>query len=109
MSIFEEDIIDHMGVNDGEDACLYLAIIDPAGWEDTETHLAVLQDKINAYVGFIETKQYEEHFEGYEFESFIVEVYFLEDPPAICYEFLEAAERQLISLHITFKSIYSPM
>lgn len=46
--------------NDKENACLVLLITDHLNWDNEFEHLKILQDKINAYVAFIESEQYDE-------------------------------------------------
>ena len=41
--------------NDKENACLVLLITDHLNWDNEFEHLKILQDKINAYVAFIES------------------------------------------------------
>lgn len=53
MSVSEEDKIDFIGT----DKCsggIILTISDHLDWNDILNHLLILQNKINAYIGFIE-------------------------------------------------------
>ena len=58
MSVVEPNKIDAMGKSK-ESNELSLLITDHLGWENEYDHLVILQDKINSYLSFIESKQYE--------------------------------------------------
>lgn len=49
MSISETTKIDYVGIKDG---CLTLVITDHLDWLDADGHLALLQEKINAYLSY---------------------------------------------------------
>ena len=55
MSVFETDQIDTMGVVNGN---LELLIIDTCNWEFEEEHFELLEDKLNNYLLYLDTKQY---------------------------------------------------
>jgi hypothetical protein len=54
MSIIEKDKIDLIGVDKVSKEAI-LTITDHLNWEDELFHLSALQDKINAYLSFIES------------------------------------------------------
>jgi len=56
MSIIEENKIDLIGDNLNSNS-LCLGISDHLGWEDIESHVQILQKKINAYLEYIEGGQ----------------------------------------------------
>ena len=61
MSIVEGDKID-MVVTDKEKTFAILVIADHLDWQEHEgEHLVLLQDKINAYIYFIESGQFEQN------------------------------------------------
>jgi hypothetical protein len=56
MSIAETDKIDIIGtVPDSK--VVRLVITDHLDWDDNESHSRLLQDKINTYIGFVESDQ----------------------------------------------------
>lgn len=60
----------------GRDGCnLRLAIVDILDWEYEDMHLEILQDKINNYLTFIETKQYVKEY-GDNYEKKIIDIFF---------------------------------
>ena len=62
MTVEQTDMIDLIGV-DQETGEVVLTITDPMPWEDqVEDHLFLLQEKINTYLGFIESGDILEEF-----------------------------------------------
>ena len=58
MTIEQTDMIDLIGVDQTTDEVV-LTITDPLVWEeDSREHLYLLQEKINTYVGFIESEDF---------------------------------------------------
>ena len=58
MTIEQTDMIDLIGVDQSTDEVV-LTITDPLVWEnDSREHLYLLQEKINTYVGFIESEDF---------------------------------------------------
>ncbi len=102
MSIEEFDKIDGMGISKNDKNTLILLLTDHLIWDDEEAHLYVLQEKINAYAGYIESKQYERIYPNNQFDHFIIKICFLHQYPESCTEFLSFAEQQLAPLNITF-------
>lgn len=78
MSVEDLDKIDFMGVPDNEPGIVSLAISDHLTWEEnTNEHLYKLQEKINAYIRFIEGGEVEERFPKIEGKSKkVIEIYF---------------------------------
>ncbi|MBC6110685.1 DUF6572 domain-containing protein [Pedobacter fastidiosus] len=54
MSVIQVDKIDFIGI-DGKTKKVALTISDHLDWDDEYYHLSVLQEKINAYLRFIES------------------------------------------------------
>ena len=57
-------------------------------------HLGLLQDKINAYISYIENRQYEESFGG-KIKDFQIVIRFAEKAPEQCEKFIAVANKQL--------------
>lgn len=57
MSVAEAGVIDMWGIPDWDRSKIELVISDHLGWEPEEEmeHLLMLQEKINAYISFIES------------------------------------------------------
>jgi hypothetical protein len=56
MSLDDVDVVDAVGTETG-DGTVVLSIIDGWDWSDEQRHLRALQNKLNAYFGFVESGQ----------------------------------------------------
>ncbi|MBB4823291.1 hypothetical protein HNO89_000511 [Sporosarcina luteola] len=100
MTVLEVDQIDGMGKSQEGRQLLFL-ISDHLDWEQEGEHLLVLQEKINAYLTFIESAQYAEHYPDEQFNEFVIEIHFLHTPTKKCEEFLAIVGQQLQPFHIS--------
>lgn len=99
MSILETDKIDAMGISkDGKGLRLMLA--DHLDWENEAEHLNLLQDKINAYLGYIESNQYTQTYPDKSFEYYIIDVRFAYEATENCIKFFEVINNQLKEFNI---------
>ncbi|MEK4715663.1 MULTISPECIES: DUF6572 domain-containing protein [Sporosarcina] len=99
MSIIETDKIDATGISkDGNGLMLMLA--DHLDWDDELGHLALLQDKINAYLGFIESNQYSDIYPNIAFEYYVINVRFKYEATENCLKFFEGINTQLREYNI---------
>ena len=100
MSIDDPNVIDGVGI-DKECGHLRLLITDHYEWKqrendiDEKEHLLLLQEKINAYLGFLESKQYMETYPDTEFKLAIIEIRFKYDITENCEKFLQAVQNQV--------------
>ena len=69
MSILENSSIDGMGIDEDGQTLVFM-ISDHLDWENEGEHLLLLQDKLNAYLGYIEAKEFQEVYPQYEFLFF---------------------------------------
>lgn len=79
MSLYELEKVDFMGYNK-EEKIAYLVIADELDWSDEEKHIELLQEKINLYLGFIESDEVYERYpevKGYRFVIKILGKYLL--------------------------------
>lgn len=85
--------LDSIGVVENH---LELLLVDPVGWEEEiETvHLEILQEKINNYIYFLESKQYVERY-GDKFDKKIIHITFQYSPSDNGLAFLEAVQKVL--------------
>ena len=51
-----------------------MLLTDHLDWENEKDHLLLLQDKINAYIGFIQDKQYESIYQDCHFSNYIIDI-----------------------------------
>ncbi len=73
MALEDVDILDNIGI-DKESGHVVLSIIDNLDWNNECQHLSLLQDKLNYYLGFIESNEIYVAYpksKGREFEIFI--------------------------------------
>lgn len=94
MSILETNQIDAMGISK-EGKGLRLMLADHLDWANEVEHLTLLQEKINSYIGFIESKQYLESYPNIAFEYFIIDVMFKYEATENCLKFIEVVNNQL--------------
>lgn len=97
MAITEINQIDAIGKEGNK---LRLMIIDFLDWKYEDLHLEMLQDKINNYLTFIESKQYISEY-GDCYEEKIIDIYFQEEITENCSKFLN-----VISSKIKEEKIY---
>lgn len=106
MSVVDIDKVDGIGIrNDGTE--LALLITDHLDWANEYAHLVQLQNKINSYVNFIESKQYEEIYPEHQFTSFRIEIHFQNEPIQKCVKFIDTVNKQLHENRIIIECITS--
>jgi len=94
MSVIDIDKVDGIGIHkDGFQLALLLC--DHLDWANEYDHLIQLQNKINSYIGFIESRQYEKIYEDYNISSFNIEIHFLYQLIENCQRFLDTVNMQL--------------
>lgn len=100
MSVFETDQIDTMGVVNGN---LELLIIDTCNWEFEEEHFELLEDKLNHYLLYLDSKQYVQKY-GDDFNEIIISIHFMYDLVENAVKYLNVVSQQLAeagyTLHI---------
>jgi hypothetical protein len=80
MSVMTKDTIDGMGMTKDETG-LVLLIGDHLGWEDEQTHLRLLRDKISSYMSFLQSGGYKRICSVKSIRSYIIEVHFSNEVP----------------------------
>ena len=91
MSVFETDQIDTMGVVNGN---LELLIIDTCNWEFEEEHFELLEDKLNHYLLYLDSKQYVQKY-GDNFNEMIISIHFMYDLVENAVKYLNVVSQQL--------------
>lgn len=61
LNIEKTDVIDALAASD-DGSALIMVILDGMDWHDEHRHLILLQEKINNYIAYIESKQYTERY-----------------------------------------------
>lgn len=103
MSVLETNSIDGIGIDEKNNTLVFL-ITDHLTWLVEEyKHLKLLQSKLNAYVQYIESRQYKELYENKEFDKFRIEIEFKYQFTENCDKFLSAGRQQLKDYNIDIK------
>lgn len=93
--------LDAIGVVDNH---LELLLVDPIGWEEEieAVHLEILQEKINNYIHFLESKQYVERY-GDKFDKKVIHITFQYSPSDNGLAFLAAVQKVLQPTDMSLK------
>lgn len=93
--------LDSIGVVENH---LELLLVDPVGWEkEIEAfHLEILQEKINNYIHFLESKQYVERY-GDKFDKKVIHITFQYTPSDNGLAFLAAVQKTLQPTDMSLK------
>lgn len=109
MAIDDLSTIDGMGI-DAEGKCLRLLLTDHLEWQQGKDtlneydHLLLLQEKINAYLSYLEAEQYKEQYPDTEFEGAIIEIHFKYDIAKSCEKLLQTVQDQIGQYGIMIKA-----
>lgn len=93
--------LDAIGVVDSH---LELLLVDPIGWEEEieAVHLEILQEKINNYIHFLESKQYVDRY-GDSFDEKVIQITFQYSPSDNGLAFLAAVQKVLQPTDMSLK------
>lgn len=99
MSIDNTNVIDGMAMDKNRKA-ICLLLTDHFAWNGNDTlseyeHLILFQEKINAYISYLETGQYEEQYPEEEIVMAIIEIHFKYDITENCEKFLNTVQKQI--------------
>ena len=89
---------------------LVLLLTDYLAWEGPDApreleHLSLLQDKINAYVSFLESGQFKESYPGEDFAMAAIQVHFKHPITENCEKFLSAVQDQVGQLGVKIETV----
>lgn len=102
MSVLDYEKVD--GIAKGSDLkSIRLLISDHLNWENEYEHLLALQEKINSYISFCESQQYNAIYKNYVVEYAVFEIHFKYEPTANAIKFLETVNKQLNELGIVIE------
>ncbi len=104
MAIDDTNKVDGLAIDKSRKA-LVLLMTDHLAFEGNNTlsekdHLLLLQDKINAYIEFISTRQYESIYPNEEIALTIIEIHFKYNITKTCEKFIEVVRSQIAELGI---------
>ena len=101
VSALEPSELDAIGIVDSH---LELLLVDPVGWEEEieAVHLEILQEKINNYIHFLESKQYVARY-GDKFDKKVIHITFQYSPSDNGLAFLAAVQKVLQNSDMSLK------
>ena len=101
VSELEPSELDAIGIVDSH---LELLLVDPVGWQEEieVVHLEILQEKINHYIHFLESKQYVERY-GDKFDKKVIHITFQYSPSDNGLAFLAAVQKVLQNSDMSLK------
>ncbi|HOQ15788.1 MAG TPA: branched-chain amino acid ABC transporter substrate-binding protein [Defluviitaleaceae bacterium] len=105
MAIDDTSIIDWIAMSQDEQNLVMLITDHLDRDEDFEqTHLFLLQEKINVYLAFIDSREYIEVYPGKTFNHFVIEVHFLNAMSQNCKNFIDTVNRELEKFNIRIEA-----
>lgn len=108
MAIDNRDVVDAIAV-DSKNNALRLLLADHLKWEadgfslSEEEHLKLLREKVNAYLAFLETKQYSPQFPDKNFKLFVIECHFKYRITENCQKLLQVIQNKVAAYGIRFE------
>ena len=90
MTVTDNRVIDIFSID--QEGHTVLTISDHLDWGDTYNHLVILQDKINAYLAFIESGEIYDSYPGAKNRPLKIKVVFQHEPDSEGYGFLSRAK-----------------
>ena len=101
VSELEPSELDAIGI---VDSYLELLLVDPVGWEEEieAVHLEILQEKMNNYIHFLESKQYVERY-GDKFDKKVIYITFQYSPSDNGLAFLATVQKTLQNTDMSLK------
>lgn len=94
MSVVDNRTVDGIALTENKTEIILL-ITDHLDWEDEYEHLTLLQEKINAYVSFIEEKQYVKIYPCESIAYSLIEIHFLHNLTYNAEKFIHTVNNQL--------------
>ena len=100
MSLDNVETVDAVGTEKGTNTVV-LSIMDSWDWEDQRRHLAALENKLNAYFGFVESGQIYEAYPEATGKSLRIDIVSRYPMPAAGHGFLAKASNVASKLNLT--------
>jgi hypothetical protein len=107
MSIVDVNKIDGIAIDSNDDCRLMLLITDHLDWMEEYEHLLQLQNKINAYINFLESEQYRDVYPEKQFTTYCIEIHFKYEITSNCIKFIDTINKQLSANNILIEAIVS--
>jgi len=99
MAVSDKDVIDGIAYDNDT---LIMEIYDhlPFDGDFEFDHIEILQDKINTYLWFIDSKQYSDVYQDKEYSRFLINIHFLYQLTDNCKKFIAVSNDRLSVLNI---------
>ena len=106
MGLENVSMVDAVGIEPASD-CVVLSIIDSWDWSDERGHLLALQNKLNSYLGFIESGQMNEAYPTADGKSLRIDLISRYPLPTIALNFLNNAKAvaQELAISLQWKTV----
>jgi hypothetical protein len=104
MSVSDPGVIDFIGTDTGT-GDVVLTIADHLDWTDTPGHLVALQDKVNAYLRFIESGELTQKYPIAQGRKPIIQISAKFHPPEEAQMFLSQVEQALAAAGIRLRAM----
>ena len=101
MAVDQPNVIDVVSKEKNGD--IVLTISDHLDWRDTEQHLAILREKINTYLSFLEDGEIYERYPDAKGHNIHVEIGFFYQPNLQAQSFLSEAKMQIEGAGFSFR------
>lgn len=94
MAITDKDVIDSVAYDNDQ---LILQLYDHLDFdgEFEKDHLIMLQDKLNTYIWYIDSKQYKDTYPQNDFAQFVIKIFFMFEPSDLCIRFISHVNDRL--------------
>ncbi len=104
MAITEKDVVDSVAYKDD---FLLLQLYDHLDFEGEfeKDHMMMLQDKLNTYIWYIDSKQYRETYPGKEFSEYLIKIFFVFEPSELCKKYITHVNKRLSDTMIKIEYI----
>ena len=91
MSIFEPNMVDQILTD--SDGVVLMVIADATSWVEGDVrHLQALADKVNCYLGVVDSGEIFEIYPHSQGRQICISIYFIDDPTSACREVLNQSE-----------------
>ncbi|MBL8887436.1 MAG: hypothetical protein JNK16_12315 [Phycisphaerales bacterium] len=102
MGLAKANVIDAAGIEE-QTSTIVLTIVDEMDWSDADAHLRALQDKINAYIAFIESGQMVQAYPDKTWSNVAIDIYPLYEYDSRIREILEKAAKSMADLDVQLR------
>ena len=105
MAVTDVNVIDGIAFDD-DNKTLIMEIYDHLHFEGKFEfdHIVILQDKLNTYLWYIESKQYADIYPDKQFDNFVINIHFRYEITENCKKYINVSNQKLSVLNIKIVS-----